>query len=371
MRYLTPLFLIGAAGLLWGCSEKNPDSLKSAFKEHFVIGAALNHLQVSEASQPENILISQHFNSITPENLLKWGPVHPEPGIYNFKPADDFVALGQKLNMWMVGHTLVWHQQTPRWVFEDENGNPVNKETLLQTLEDHINTVVGRYKGKIQAWDVVNEALEDDGTLRQTSWLNIIGKEYLIKAFEFARKADPNAKLYYNDYNMWKPAKREGAVRLIKYLQENGVKVDGVGMQGHYGISYPSLDLIEESIIAFSNLGVEVMITEMDIDLLPNPSNRQGADIAMNFDMQDGFNPFTAGLPDSVQNKLSERYAEIFSVFHKHRDKISRVTFWGLTDHNSWLNNWPIRGRTSYPLLFDRNLQPKPAYHAVLKEVAK
>ncbi len=345
-------------------------ALKNVFKKDFHIGAALNYKQASGNDAKANALIQKHFNTITPENLLKWESVHPKPGTYNFKPADDFVAIGERNKMFVVGHTLIWHQQTPKWVFEDEQGNPATKEVLFQRMEEHINAVAGRYNGKIHGWDVVNEALNDDGTLRNSKWHQITGDEYLFKAFELARKAAPKAELYYNDYNMWKPSKRDGAIKLVKSLQAKGLKVDGIGMQGHWGLEHPSLAQIEESIIAFSKVG-KVMITELDIDVLPNPSNRQGADIDATFEFDQKYNLYTNGLPDDVQQKLTKRYEEIFALFRKHNDKISRVTFWGVADHDSWLNDWPIKGRTSYPLLFDRNYQPKPAFHALVKTPAK
>lgn len=348
---------------------KQKVALKEAFKNDFYIGTALNYNQVNGKDAKAVSLIKQHFNTISPENLLKWGPVHPEPDVYNFQPADDYVAFGQKNNMFIIGHTLIWHQQTPGWVFEDGQGKTADKEALLTRMHNHIATVAGRYKGKINGWDVVNEALEDDGTLRKTKWLEIIGEEYLQKAFEFAHEAAPDAELYYNDYNLWKPAKRDGAIQLVRNLQEKGIPVSGIGMQGHYGLHHPTIEQIEASIDAFAELGVKVMITELDIDLLPNPSQRQGADIAQTFEDQEGYNPYVSGLPDSVQQQLSARYADLFALFHKHRDKISRVTFWGVADHHSWLNNWPMRGRTSYPLLFDRNYQPKPALDAIVKAI--
>ncbi|MDX5438329.1 MAG: endo-1,4-beta-xylanase, partial [Pontibacter sp.] len=210
--------------------------MKDKFEQDFYVGAALNGYQASGQDTKANAVISQHYNTISPENLLKWGPVHPQPGKYNFGPADDYVALGKKHNMFVVGHTLIWHNQTPDWVFENGKGSLTSKEELLQRMEEHINTVAGRYKGQINGWDVVNEALNDDGTLRQTKWLTIIGEGYLERAYRLAHQADPKAELYYNDYNMWKPAKRDGAIRLVRSLQEKGVKVDGIGMQGHWGL---------------------------------------------------------------------------------------------------------------------------------------
>lgn len=351
-------------------SDSSGVTLKEAAEGDFLIGAALNYPQIYGKDEKAVALVKEQFNTISPENVMKMGPIHPKQNEYNWEPADKYVEFGEQNNMFTVGHTLVWHSQAPDWMFTDHAGNQVSKDTLLLRMKNHISSVAGRYKGKIDGWDVVNEALEDDGTLRKSKWLEIAGEEFIQKAFEYAKQTDPEAELYYNDYSLWKPAKREGAVRLVKNLQENGIKVDGIGMQGHYGIDYPTLEDIEGSIEAFAALGVKVMVTELDIDLLPNPTGRQGADIVHTVEAQEGFNPYAEGLPDSVQQKLAKRYADIFGLFHKHRDKISRVTFWGVADQHSWLNNWPMPGRTSYPMLFDRNLEPKPAYRAVVEAVS-
>lgn len=342
-------------------------SLKEAFEDDFYVGAALNNRQISGEDKQAVVLIEKHFNSISPENLLKWERVHPKPNEYNFGPADDYVALGEENDMFIIGHTLLWHQQTPNWVFEDEAGKPASRALLLERLQSHIVTVAGRYRGKINGWDVVNEALEEDGSLRKSKWLEIIGEDFLSEAFTYAHAADPEAELYYNDYNLWRPSKREGVVRLVKRLQQEGIQVDGIGMQGHYSLDAPSLEDIEASIMAFADLGVKVMITELDVDVLPKRGSL-GADLNENYAEEAAYNPYPEALPDSVQQRLAERYAQLFALFHKHRDKISRVTFWGVADHHSWLNNWPIRGRSSYPLLFDREYQPKAALDAVLRQ---
>jgi endo-1,4-beta-xylanase len=341
-------------------------ALKKVFKKDFYIGAALSHDQISGKDAAAMALVEEQFNSVTSENILKWERVHPEPNRYDFAPADQFVAFGEKHKMFIVGHTLIWHNQTPNWVFEDGAGKPVNRETLLQRMRDHIFAVVGRYKGRIHGWDVMNEAVEDDGSLRKSKWLEIIGPDYVQKAFEFARQADPKAELYYNDFNLWKKEKVDGVVRLVRELQSKGIRVDGIGEQGHWGLDYPPLDEAEAAIQAFAALGVNVMITEMEVDVLPFPGQTQGADISLNFALQKHLNPYPAALPDSMQQVLAKRYAEFFTLFHKHRDQISRVTLWGVHDGQSWKNDWPVRGRTNYPLLFDRQYQPKPAFEAVI-----
>jgi endo-1,4-beta-xylanase len=348
-------------------AEQAPLTLKDAFKGSFLIGAALNPAQFTERDARDAAIVKAQFDSISPENVLKWEVVHPEPDRYDFDLADKYVAFGEKNHMFIVGHTLVWQHQTPKWVFEDANGNPVDRETLLRRMREHIQTVVGRYKGRVNGWDVVNEALNDDGTLGQTPWLKIIGEQYIAKAFEFAHEADPKAQLYYNDYSLENEAKRNGALELIKKLRAQGVPVTGVGLQGHYKIDWPSVDQLDAAIAALAKLGVKVMITELDVDVLPPAMQYRGADISANVELQPKLNPYTSGLPDSVQQTLANRYSDLFGVFLKHRGVLSRVTFWGVTDAGSWLNNWPVRGRTSYPLLFDRDGRPKPAFYAVIK----
>lgn len=343
-------------------------SLRGRFKNDFYVGTTLNDDQVRGKDRSALDLCQSHFNSITPENCLKWSDIQKDQDAYHFDPADRFVAYGEQTGMFMVGHTLVWHEQTPDWVFVDDSGHPVTREILLRRMRDYIFAVVGRYKGRIQAWDVVNEAVADDGQMRRSSWFQIIGEDYVQKAFEFAREADPDAKLYYNDYSLYFPRKRDGVVELVRNLQSSGIQIDGVGIQGHWGLDFPeSLAEIEASIQAFADLGVEVMITELDVTVLPMPDDRIGADISKHYDLSDDMNPYPDRLPDSVQQKLANRYAEYFSLFRKHRNQISRVTIWGIHDGQSWLNHWPIEGRTNYPLLFDRDLNPKPAFEAVCK----
>ncbi len=341
-------------------------ALHTAFKDAFLIGAALNAEQFFERDTAGARLVKTHFNSITAENVLKWELVHPRLGEYDFAASDRFVEFGTANGMTVIGHTLVWHSQTPRWVFQDAAGAPVSRDTLLARMRDHIHTVVGRYRGRIKGWDVVNEALNEDGSLRRSPWLTIIGEDYLDKAFEYAREADPEAELYYNDYSVENAPKRNGAVALVRGLRERGARVDAVGLQGHNKLDWPSSAQQDSTIVAFAELGVKVAITELDIDVLPPVGNNRGADISFNAPLQAQLNPYRETLPDSVQQQLARRYAELFEVYLKHRGTVDRVTFWGVADGDSWLNDWPVRGRTSYPLLFDRSAAPKPAFHSIL-----
>jgi endo-1,4-beta-xylanase len=336
-------------------------SLKSAFQKDFLIGTALNAAQFQEKDPSVTALISKEFNAITPENVMKCEVIHPEENRYDFTQSDQYVAFGQKYKMNIYGHTLIWHSQLSPFVQKMQS-----KDSLMRFMENHIQNVASRYSGKIKGWDVVNEALNEDGTLRKSIFLEKLGEEYLSNAFKLAQKADPKAELYYNDYNIEQPAKRKGAIELIKKIQKSGARIDGVGIQGHWSIEGPPLADIEQSIIEYSNLGLKVMFTELDLTTLPNPWDLKGAEVSQNFEGSPFMNPYPTGLPDSMQTKLAAKYEGLFKVLIKHQDKISRVTFWGVHDGHSWLNGWPIKGRTNYPLFFDRQLKPKPVYFKVL-----
>ncbi|QXD14811.1 endo-1,4-beta-xylanase [Rhodocaloribacter litoris] len=372
---LRPVLLLATLPFVAACEPPasgpaaDPEpALKDVFEGAFLIGAALNPEQFYERDSLGAALVKKHFNTITPENVMKWELIHPEPDRYDFEAADRFVAFGEENGMFIVGHTLVWHNQTPRWVFEDSTGAPVSREVLRARLRDHIHTVVGRYRGRVHGWDVVNEALNEDGTLRATPWLRILGEEYLAMAFRFAHEADPDAELYYNDYGLENPAKRDGAVRLARRLMEQGVPITGIGTQGHHHLApdVPTPEAQAATLRAFGDLGLDVMVTELDLAVLPRPRQYWGADITQRAELRNELNPYPDALPDSVQQALARRYAALFRVFLEHRDVLERVTFWGVTDGDSWLNNWPIAGRTTYPLLFDRHYRPKPAFHAVV-----
>ena len=338
-------------------------SLSQKFQKHFLVGAAINEGQILQKDQPSVSIIKKEFNTISPENVMKWMFVQPKPNEFYFDHTDKYVQFGLDNNMHIVGHALIWHSQIANFM------NSIKDSTkMIQHVTNHISTLVNRYKGKIDTWDVVNEALNEDGTLRESIFLKVLGENYLETVYKMAEKYDSNADLAYNDYNLCKPKKREGAVKLIKSLQKNGAKINSVGIQAHWQLTSPTLEEIETSILAFSELGVKVMFTELDISVLPNPWELSGAEVTQNFKKFEGdkkMNPFPENLPDSVKEKLAKRYENIFKLFVKHKDKISRVTFWGVTDKFSWLNDWPIKGRTNYPLLFDRNYKEKKAYQRI------
>lgn len=341
-------------------SEKSK-ALKTAFKPYFLIGTALNKVQIEEREPNAAKLVPQQFNSITAENVMKCEVIHPEWDRYNFDLSDKLVAYGKKQGMFIVGHTLIWHSQLAPYVSQIKSS-----DSLRQFLVNHINTIAGRYAGKVDSWDVVNEALNEDGTLRNSIFLEKLGAEYLPMAFSLAAKAAPNTELYYNDYNIEQPQKRAGVISLIKKIRASGARVDGLGIQGHWSINGPPLQDIENSILEFSAMGLKISFSELDLTALPNPWDLKGADVNQNFEGSTYMNPYTQGLPDSMQLKLANGYEDLFKIFVKYKDKIDRVTFWGVNDGQSWLNNWPIKGRTNYPLLFDRNFKPKPAFQKVI-----
>jgi endo-1,4-beta-xylanase len=338
-------------------------ALKDLMPPGILVGAAINQRQSDGVDTAGVAIITKQFDATTPENLLKFQSVHPAADRFTFDAQDRYVAFGESHGMTVIGHNLVWHQQTPAWVFAGENGAPADRDTLLARMREHITNVVGRYRGRIHGWDVVNEALAEDGTLRDSPWHRGIGDDYVARAFEFAHAADPDAELYYNEYNLWKPEKRAGAIRLVQDLRRQGLRVDAIGVQGHWSLDTPTMDQIEAIITDLQAAGIKAMLTELDINLLPPTPNLQDLDAAARADAIAKTNLYANGLPDEVQQKLANRYADIFRMVLRHRDEIRRVTFWGVSDGDSWLN----RGRMNYPLLWDRQHQPKPAFDAVVR----
>jgi len=369
------IMLLALATLLAGaCSQTNQEkqpSLKEAFSGKFLIGTAINAEQINETDTASVRVIKEHFNAIVGENCMKSMWLQPKEGVFDFALADKLVDFGERNNMFMSGHVLIWHSQAPAWFFTDSNGNDVTREVMIERMKTHIQTVMEHFKGRVKEWEVVNEAIMDDGSYRKTKFYEIIGEDYIQLAFQFAHEADPDAELYYNDYSMALPGRREGVVAIVKKLQEAGLRIDGIGMQTHVGMDYPDLAEYEKSMEAFAALGVRIMITEMDITLLPFPDQTAGADVNVSFEYQQKMNPYAQGLPDSVNVLFEKRYFDFFSIFLKHKDVISRVTLWGVSDRLSWRNNWPIPGRTDYPLLFDRQNNPKPVVSKIIAKALK
>ncbi|MBS1662671.1 MAG: endo-1,4-beta-xylanase [Bacteroidetes bacterium] len=358
------VFLMAFLSGYRGIAQEAP-SLKEAYKDDFLIGTALNMSQVEERNPAASALIARQFSTFTPENNMKAALIHPGWNQFNFSQADEIVQFAEKYHLKVNGHTLIWHSQLPMGVARIQDADSVR-----QWFTGHITTVAGRYDGKVYSWDVVNEALNEDGTLRKSVFQQKLGDDYIVEAFRLAQKAAPHTQLYYNDYNIEHGKKREGAVELVKKIQAAGVRIDGVGIQGHWSAGRVPLEDIEQSIVAFSALGVKVMFTELDLSVLPSPRGHNTADVNQTAGYADALNPYVNGLPDSAQALLANSYAQLFRLFMKYKDKIGRVTFWGVDDGQSWLNGFPVRGRTNYPLLFDRQLKAKPAFYRVI-EAAK
>jgi len=360
--------------ILSSCSApkiEDQATLKDAYKDKFHIGTALNATQITGQDTAGVQVIKDQFSAIVAENCMKSGPIHPTENEYNFELPDQFVEFGVKNNKFITGHCLIWHSQAPRWFFTDDEGNDVSREVMIERMKNHINTVVGRYKGRIKGWDVVNEAIMEDGSMRNSKFRQIVGDDFIKLAFQFAHEADPEAELYYNDYNEWYPGKRDAIVQMIRDLKADGIRIDGIGMQGHIGMESPSLEDYEAAIVAYANEGMKVMVTELDMSILPNKSRDVGADIATSFEYQQQLNPYTEGVPVERMNEWDERMLDFFRLFLRHSDAVSRVTLWGVSDATSWKNNFPIRGRKDYPLLFDREYQPKSIVPKLIEEVKK
>ena len=413
-RFIRPGFLAALSVAVATASRTVEPSLtlKDVFKEQFPIGTAVNRSMVTggpafrrsaEQNTKDVALLKEQFNQITAENDMKWQLIHPRESQdgYEFGPADAFVNFGLSNNMQIVGHTLVWHSQTPNWVFTGTNPPPTvknaapvatantnaqgpgrfgrggfgpgfgggfgryngpraSRDELLQRMREHIHTVVGRYKGRIKSWDVVNEAIADGpGTnvLRNSLWLEIIGPDFIARAFQYAHEADPDAILRYNDYGLENPAKRKKLITLIKSLQEQKVPVHAIGSQAHINVS-TTFETMDQALTEIATLGLPIHITELDVNSAAGGQRGFGADVANNAATTQG------GLVNDADKKLSDAYAGIFRAFLKHRDSVKMVTFWGANDANSWRAN-------GKPLLFDGNSQPKPAFDAVIAEARK
>lgn len=355
-----------AAACAGGTTQTKEIGLKDVVGNKFLVGAALNVRQSSGADTSSLKIVKRHFNSIVAENCMKSEEIQPREGEFFFDEADKFVNFGIENNMSIIGHCLIWHSQCPDWFFTDDKGNNVSPEILRQRMKTHISTVVGRYKGKIKGWDVVNEAIVEDGSYRKSKFYEILGEEFIPLAFQYAHEVDPDAELYYNDYGMNVKGRREGVVKLIRSLKEKGLRIDAVGMQGHMGMDYPDIKEFEESMLAFAAEGVKVMITEWDMSALPTA--RQSANISDTVVFRKSLNPYPDALPDSVNTAWNKRMDEFFTLFEKHSDIVTRVTAWGVSDGDSWKNDFPVRGRKDYPLLFDRNYQPKDFVRKMIEE---
>lgn len=343
------------------CLPCPAETLRKAAGDRFRVGCAIASIDLKDDDLRQ--LVVDQFNCVTPEYDLMPGHAVKEDRTFTFEQADRVVDFAWANELAVNGHMLIWHFVTRKWLFEDPEGQPLPRKEALENLEFYIRTVVSRYKGRIGAWNVVNECLSDtEGEyLRPTPALKAIGEDYIQKAFEFAHAADPDARLYFNDYNIEQPGKREKALRLIHSLKEKQVPIHAVGVQGHWLLEKPPASLIAEGLAAFAQTGLEVMITELDID--PLPREISGADMKV---VETGEDPYPEDLPPEMQRRLAQRYAEIMKVIVA-QPGVTMVGVWGTHDGRSWLNDFPVKERTNHPLLFDRQLHPKPAFEAVLR----
>ena len=371
--------ITGALGLTYACAALSAcaeATLKDSYADEFLIGTIMPGGLDPDATftdDPAELgVVTRNFNALTAENCMKPMFMQPNEGEYFFKASDYCVDFAEANSMALVGHTLVWHAMTADWFFKDEAGQLPSRELMLERMRTHIDTVVGRYKGRIPYWDVVNEAVLYQGAgnsavFRESPWFKAIGEDYIELAFRHTHAVDPDAKLYYNDYNMVKKEKVDFVLEMVSGMRAKGVPIHGVGMQGHWMLEWPSLSDIEYALRTFADAGIRVSITELDITVLPDPPSHSGANVTDDVEYAEKYNPYSQSIPDEVLQEQADRYQEIFELFLKYKSNIERVSFWGTSDSQSWKNSYPMKGRTDYPLIFDRKFNAKPAYHSLLK----
>ena len=378
-RFFLPFFLSLLA--VAACSNEAPAvpdvALKDVYSDSFLIGAAVSSFNFSDRSPETRDLLLKHFNAISPDNELKPESLHPRPDVWNFERADNYCSFGRENGMWILGHTLCWHNQTPDFFWTRPDGSTMSKDEIFNSIESYIRTVCTHFLGMVDAWDVINEIVSEDGGYRDLGWVHALGAdpavvdEFVKHVFRCAEKYAPDTELYYNEFNCWRPTKLAGIVRLVRMLQAEGIRIDGVGIQAHWGLNYPKNHYIEEAIEQLYALGVKVNITELDVDVLP--ISKEGQVIGRSLqdpqyqleEFEEFLDPYKDGLPAEVEDQLAARYEELFRIFYGHRDQIARVTFWGIHDGTSWKNGSPIARRTNYPLLFQRDFTPHKAFYSV------
>ena len=342
-------------------------TLKEAIGHRYKVGVGVSHRVLQNAEDMK--LLVQHFEIVTPENCMKPQGIHPAEDEWNFETTDRYVAQAEARKLEVVGHCLVWAKddRTDEWMFK-EDGKPVTKQTMLQRIESHVRTVVNRYASAVTMWDVVNEAIGDsnDGLLRDSIYSRTAGMDFIVTAFKTAKTYDPDALLIYNDYNGHKPAKRKKLLKLLKTLKEMGAPIDAYGMQGHFELGDDSVPQLRETFLELRQLGIKVVVSELDIDVVKR--SRWWADDGKHRDELAKYDPYKDGLPEEIQQQQAEQYVALFALFDEFQDIIERVSFWNLHDGQSWLNYFPWR-RTNYPLLFDRERQPRPIFDTVYRSL--
>ncbi|MBQ9711377.1 MAG: endo-1,4-beta-xylanase [Bacteroidales bacterium] len=356
-----PFFAMLVLLLAISCGRKEtpPAGLKDAFGEDFLVGVALNEGQIRALDSATDSVIRLHFNAAEPENCLKSEAIHPEEDTYDWELADKYVDFCTERGITPYGHVLIWHSQLSPWFAVDENGNDVSPEVLKQRMKEHITTVMTRYKGRIKGWDVVNEAIEDDGSWRQSPFYRILGEEYIPLAFQYAHEADPDCELYYNDYGMHHEGRHRRVLELVGMLKDRGLRIDAVGFQGHMGMDYPDIAVFEKYMREVADLGVGICITEWDMSALPTiTSSADVATLAQSLGIapENMLNPYPDALPEEISAQWNKRVEDFFSMFRRNSDIIRRVNIWGLNDSSSWKST---PRRRDYPLLFNDDLTPK------------
>ncbi|MDN4502748.1 endo-1,4-beta-xylanase [Alteromonadaceae bacterium BrNp21-10] len=342
--------------------------LKEAYAGKFLIGATMNGTMVANNNDPKTKIVKQHFNAATMDNAFKWERFNPEPGIYSLDAPHNFAKFTNDNNITAIGHVLFWHSQTPDWVFKDAQGNLLSRDALLQRMRERAQFMARHFGDQIKIWDVVNEAIEDDGSWRKSLYNQIIGDDFIEQAFIIANEELPaGSTKIYNDYGMTRPGRVATVIKMVNDFKARGVPIDAIGVQGHWSMDEPTIADIDSNLSALAATGLPLHVTELDIDYLGREHF-----FSANVDLKKLVatpenNPYPDGnFPTDADIKLGKRYADIFNLFLKHHQNIDRVTFWGVTDADSWLNGWPVAGRTNYPLLFNSDASPKAALQMVI-----
>ncbi len=361
-------------------------TLWEAYRDYWYTGVSVNQWQVEADNSGANVhdvtgqvsndqtadwpVIAKNFNWVVAENCMKCEVIHPREGVYDFTLADQFVNKAKAAGMKVLGHCLIWHSQCAPWFHFDSEGKPVSRDVLKKRMREHIYTIVSHFRGRVDAWDVVNEAFEDDGTPRQSLFHQILGTDYIPLAFQYAHEADPAAQLFYNDFSMNKAAKVEGVCRFFRPLIEQGLPVTAIGMQGHMiledNVDNSVIRQYEHSIETIAATGVPTFFSELDLSVLPNPYGFSGANISDKFAYRPEMDPYTKGLSKEQNAKMEQFWIDFYKMLIPHHKDILRVNFWCLNDANSWRNDFPIKGRTDYATLFDRQSRPKPVVQKLI-----
>lgn len=387
MKQIRNILATATATLSAATALAQTATLKDAYRDYWYTGVSVNQWQVkadaksaidntftSNAAADQTAdwdVIARNFNYVVAENCMKCEVVHPQEGVYDFTLADQFVDKAKAAGLKVLGHCLIWHSQCAPWFHYDEQGKLVSPEVLKKRMREHIFTVMNHFKGRVDAWDVVNEAFEDDGTPRQSLFYQILGTDYIPLAFQYAHEADPSVELYYNDFSMNKAAKVKGVTDFFRPLVRQGLPITAIGMQGHMileGNNY--VEEYEHSINTITSLGLKTFFSEVDLSVLPNPFGFSGANVSDRFAYRPEMDPMTKGMSKEKEQEVEQFWTDFYQMLLRHRNDILRVNFWCLNDGCSWRNDFPIKGRTDYATLFDRHNQAKPFVEKLIRLVS-